>query len=72
MGKILIDCATRTDNREVDRARAWVSSFPAASYYRFSPQLSQEVALDETSDAILVNMLWETRAYLYANEATAP
>lgn len=32
---------------------------------RFSPQLSQEVLLDEVSDAVLVNMMWETRMYLY-------
>lgn len=32
---------------------------------RLSPQLSQEVMLDEVSDAVLVNMLWETQMYLY-------
>lgn len=32
---------------------------------RLSPQLSQEVMLDEVSDAILVDMLWETQLYLY-------
>lgn len=30
-----------------------------------SPQLSQEVMLDEVSDAVLVDMLWETQMYLY-------
>lgn len=32
---------------------------------RLSPQLSQEVMLDEVSDAVLVDMLWETQMYLY-------
>lgn len=32
---------------------------------RLSPQLSQEVMLDEVSDAALVDMLWETQIYLY-------
>lgn len=34
-------------------------------FYRLSPQLSQEVMLDEVSDAVLVDMLWETQMYLY-------
>lgn len=33
--------------------------------FRLSPQLSQEVMLDEVSDAVLVDMLWETQMYLY-------
>lgn len=32
---------------------------------RLSPQLSQEVLLDEVSDAVLVDMMWETQMYLY-------
>lgn len=34
-------------------------------HVRLSPQLSQEVMLDEVSDAVLVDMLWETQMYLY-------
>lgn len=30
-----------------------------------SPQLAQEVMLDEVNDAALVNMMWETQMYLY-------
>lgn len=30
-----------------------------------SPQLAQEVLLDEVNDAVLVNMMWETQMYLY-------
>lgn len=32
---------------------------------RFSPQLTQEVMLDEVSDAVLVDMMWEAQMYLY-------
>lgn len=35
------------------------------SLCRLSPQLSQEVLLDEVSDAALVDMMWETQMYLY-------
>lgn len=35
------------------------------SLCRLSPQLSQEVMLDEVSDEVLVNMLWETQMYLF-------
>lgn len=37
---------------------------------RLSPQLSQEVMLDEVSDAILVDMLWDTQMYLYEERET--
>jgi len=33
-------------------------------YFRFSPQLSEDVALDCKDDATLINMLWETRCYI--------
>jgi len=36
-------------------------------YYRFNPQLSTEVAMDEKSDEILVNMIWTAKAFMYAN-----
>lgn len=50
----------------VARARAWCSSL-GIPYFRFSPQLSEEVAMDEKSDEKLCNMLWETKAYMYEN-----
>ncbi|XP_051939432.1 85/88 kDa calcium-independent phospholipase A2 isoform X1 [Hippocampus zosterae] len=64
LGKMLVDCCTDSDGCAVDRASAWCEMIDTI-YQRLSPQLSQEVMLDEVSDAILVDMLWETQMYLY-------
>ncbi|XP_071386113.1 85/88 kDa calcium-independent phospholipase A2 isoform X2 [Centroberyx affinis] len=64
LGKMLVDCCTDSDGCAVDRARAWCEMTDTI-YTRLSPQLSQEVMLDEVSDAVLVDMLWETQMYLY-------
>ncbi|KAM3865360.1 85/88 kDa calcium-independent phospholipase A2 [Diretmus argenteus] len=64
LGKMLVDCCTDSDGCAVDRARAWCEMIDTI-YHRLSPQLSQEVMLDEVSDAVLVDMLWETQLYLY-------
>uniref|UniRef100_A0A3Q3WQJ9 phospholipase A2 n=1 Tax=Mola mola TaxID=94237 RepID=A0A3Q3WQJ9_MOLML len=64
LGKMLVDCCTDSDGCAVDRARAWCEMIDTI-YYRLSPQLSQEVMLDEVSDAVLVDMIWETQMYLY-------
>ncbi|XP_047433382.1 85/88 kDa calcium-independent phospholipase A2-like [Mugil cephalus] len=64
LGKMLMDCCTDSDGCAVDRARAWCEMIDTI-YHRLSPQLSQEVLLDEVSDAVLVDMLWETQMYLY-------
>ncbi|XP_076038338.1 calcium-independent phospholipase A2 VIA [Oratosquilla oratoria] len=64
MAKLLIDQATMADNRTVDRARAWCAMC-GIKYSRLSPQLSLDIQLDETSDEILVNMLWEAMEYIH-------
>ncbi|XP_068178556.1 85/88 kDa calcium-independent phospholipase A2 isoform X2 [Antennarius striatus] len=64
LGKMLVDCCTDSDGCAVDRARAWCEMVDT-TYHRWSPQLSQEVMLDEVSDAVLVDMLWETQMFLY-------
>ncbi|XP_061086902.1 85/88 kDa calcium-independent phospholipase A2 isoform X3 [Conger conger] len=64
LGKMLVDCCTDSDGCAVDRARSWCE-MTDTGYHRLSPQLSMEVLLDEVSDAVLVNMLWETQMYLY-------
>uniref|UniRef100_A0A665SVH2 phospholipase A2 n=1 Tax=Echeneis naucrates TaxID=173247 RepID=A0A665SVH2_ECHNA len=64
LGKMLVDCCTDSDGCAVDRAKAWCEMIDTI-YHRLSPQLSQEVMLDEVSDAVLVDMLWETQMYLY-------
>lgn len=66
LGTLLVDQATSSDGRVVDRARTWCSMI-GVPYYRFNPHLSTEVAMDEKSDEILVNMIWNAKAFMYAN-----
>jgi calcium-independent phospholipase A2 len=47
---LLVDQATLSDGRVVDRARAWCS-MNGISYYRFNPQLSEDLAMDEKMEA---------------------
>lgn len=63
---MLVDQATASDGRVVDRARAWCSMI-GVPYFRFNPQLSEDIAMDEKSDAKLINMMWEVKAYMHAN-----
>ena len=57
-------CDTR--GRTLDRARAWCNMI-GAPFFRFSPQLSADIPLDEKKDGTLLKMLWETEVYLYKN-----
>ncbi|VDL88060.1 unnamed protein product [Schistocephalus solidus] len=52
-----------TRGRVVERSRAWCSSL-GVPFFRFSPLLSSEVALNVTDSKIILQMLWETEAYL--------
>lgn len=61
--------ATLSDGRVIDRARAWCSMI-GVPYFRFSPQLSEEIAMNEMSDEKLCNMLWETKVFMYNNQST--
>ncbi|KAK9731048.1 Ankyrin repeats (3 copies) [Popillia japonica] len=63
---ILIDQATASDGRVVERARAWCAS-NGVPYFRFNPQMSEEVGLNEKCNYKLCRILWETKAYMYAN-----
>ncbi|KRT82914.1 Ankyrin repeat-containing protein [Oryctes borbonicus] len=63
---ILIDQATAADGRVVERARAWCASI-GTPYFRFNPQLSEEVGLNEKCNYKLCRILWETKAYMHAN-----
>ncbi|XP_063736825.1 85/88 kDa calcium-independent phospholipase A2 isoform X3 [Eleginops maclovinus] len=69
LGKMLVDCCTDSDGCAVDRAGSWCEMIDTV-YHRLSPQLSQEVMLDEVSDAVLVDMLWDTQMYLYEQRET--
>ena len=56
--------ATQSEGPAVDRGKVWCQMIDVP-YYRFSPQLSEDVALDNSDDRTLVNMLWETQCYLH-------
>ncbi|XP_069823335.1 85/88 kDa calcium-independent phospholipase A2 isoform X2 [Dendropsophus ebraccatus] len=64
LGKMVIDCCTDSDGPAVTRAQAWCEMIDVP-YFRLSPQLQTDVMLDEVSDAVLVNMLWDTQIYIY-------
>lgn len=60
--------ATQSAGRVVDRARSWCSMI-GVPFYRFSPQLSEEVDINERSDEKLVNMVWECQAYMFSQRS---
>ncbi|XP_077024926.1 85/88 kDa calcium-independent phospholipase A2 isoform X2 [Tamandua tetradactyla] len=64
LGKMVVDCCTDPDGRAVDRARAWCEMV-GTQYFRLNPQLGTDIMLDEVSDAVLVDALWETEVYIY-------
>ncbi|XP_058047041.1 85/88 kDa calcium-independent phospholipase A2 isoform X3 [Ahaetulla prasina] len=64
LGKLVVDCCTDPDGPCVDRAAAWCEMIDA-HYFRFNPSLETDIMLDEVSNTILVNMLWETQMYIY-------
>ncbi|CAH0729964.1 unnamed protein product, partial [Brenthis ino] len=65
IGGLLVDQSTQADGRVVERARAWCAAL-GVPYYRFSAQMSHDVAMDERGDARLVHMLWEAHAHMRA------
>lgn len=56
-----------SEGRPVDRARAWCSMINVP-FYRFSPQLSEDISLDCNDNKTLITMLWETQCYIIANK----
>lgn len=60
---VLVEQACSSEGRVTDRARAWCSNIHVP-FFRFNPQLSQDIALDEHDDECLMRMMWETRAYM--------
>lgn len=66
IGNLLVDQATLADGRVVDRARAWCSMI-GVPYFRFNPQMSVDIPMDEKQDEPLINMMWEAKAYMYVN-----
>ncbi|CAN0314768.1 unnamed protein product [Lampetra fluviatilis] len=68
LGRLMVDCCTDAEGRPVDRARAWCDSLQVP-FFRLSPQLREDVALDEVRDAVLVDALWDTQVYLHSQRA---
>ncbi|RUS71722.1 hypothetical protein EGW08_020519 [Elysia chlorotica] len=66
LGRLIVDQATISEGRPVDRARAWCSMINTP-YYRFSPLLSEDISLDCHDERALINMMWETQCYMVAN-----
>ncbi|XP_063980482.1 85/88 kDa calcium-independent phospholipase A2 [Diachasmimorpha longicaudata] len=66
LGTLLVDQATCSDGRVVDRARTW-ASMTGIPYFRFNPQLSSEVCMDEKNDEVLADMIWTSKAFMHAN-----
>ncbi|KAK1341605.1 hypothetical protein QTO34_018020 [Cnephaeus nilssonii] len=58
---------TDPDGRAVDRARAWCEMV-GIQYFRLNPQLGADIMLDEVSDTVLVNALWETEVYIHEHQ----
>ncbi|XP_008142853.1 85/88 kDa calcium-independent phospholipase A2 isoform X2 [Eptesicus fuscus] len=67
LGKMVVDCCTDPDGRAVDRARAWCEMV-GIQYFRLNPQLGADIMLDEVSDTVLVNALWETEVYIHEHQ----
>lgn len=68
LGTLIIDQATQSSGRVVDRARSWCSMI-GVPYYRFSPKMSEEIDINERNDEKLVNMVWECQAYMYSQRS---
>uniref|UniRef100_T1IP73 phospholipase A2 n=1 Tax=Strigamia maritima TaxID=126957 RepID=T1IP73_STRMM len=67
LANLLIDQATAADGRVVERARAWCSTI-GIPFFRLNAPISKDVPLDETDDAELVKMLWETMVYIQSKQ----
>ncbi|KAK4474754.1 hypothetical protein MN116_001878 [Schistosoma mekongi] len=64
LGRILVEIATMSDGRVVDRASAWCGSL-GVPFFRLSPPLSIDFNLDCTDTKELLLMIVETQTYLH-------
>lgn len=63
--QLLIEQACQANGQVVERAKAWCSQLNVP-FFRLNPPLSEDIPLNETDNVKLVNMLWETTAYMYS------
>lgn len=61
--QLVVDQATQTGGRVVDRAQAWCHGI-RVPYFRLNPEQSEEIGLNETDNKLLVRLLWETMVYM--------
>ncbi|OTF79049.1 hypothetical protein BLA29_007486 [Euroglyphus maynei] len=64
--KILKEQAAQSNGRVVERAKAWCSMVNVP-FFRINPSLSEEIELNEVDNVKLLQMLWETVAYIHMN-----
>ena len=67
LGQLLIDQASQADGQVVERSKAWCSAIDVP-YFRLNPPISDNVQMDETGNIKLVNVLWETTAYMLSRK----
>ncbi|VDO11612.1 unnamed protein product [Rodentolepis nana] len=63
LSRMLVEMATMSEGRVVERSRAWCNSL-GIPFFRFSPLLCETIALDTKNERPILQMLWETEAYL--------
>ncbi|XP_041987671.1 85/88 kDa calcium-independent phospholipase A2 [Aricia agestis] len=63
---LIVDQATQSDGRVVDRARAWCGAL-GVPYYRFNPQLPLDIEMDDRANDKLVSALWAAHAHMWAH-----
>lgn len=68
LAKMLVEQTTETE-QSAKRAQVMCSMI-GAPFFRVNPPLAENIALDETDNVKLVEMLWQTMAYLHRNQET--
>lgn len=66
--QLVVDQATQTGGRIVERAQAWCHGI-RVPYFRLNPEMSEEIGLNETDNRLLVRLLWETMVYMRNRKA---
>lgn len=64
---LLVEQATQAEGQVVERSRAWCASI-GVPFFRFSPEISEDIGLDEKDDDVLINMMWETWCYMVGHK----